>query len=624
MTNPSPGTQPSRRVTSPALVESWEPEFTNTPIDPTSFRWRLALPFVGVMVVVLLLLSLFLGLEARDSYEGQLSTDLEGRARLLAYSVGRELEGGGTGADIQALVDAAIEDSGSSRYTVVGADGEVLADTSFDPANMSNHANRPEIVEALREGRGDSTRDSSTAGAEFMYVAVTVPGQDGVVVRAALPLDDVQATVRGVWMRFLAAAAVACALIIGVAWVIAGNIVRPLDALRQHAHSIAGGDLSVRIDAADVPEITEVGFAFNRMTSELQRSRNEKEQARARLEAVLAELTDGVVITDENGLVLKMNTAAERLLDTNEASSTGKPFMQVSRDHELAELLKTALTGNEHSEAAVEHGMNRRTLLTTAQVVLESDERLGLVVMRDISELRRLETVRREFVANVSHELRTPLTSIRAMVETLEAGAIEEPELSMDFLGRIVHEVDRLTALVEDLLDLARLEAGRTKISYGWVEVPDLIQGTANRLEAQISRANLTLKVEAIGDLQQIRIDRARVEQVLINLIHNAIKFTPAGGSITLRAYQAGDETTLEVQDTGIGIAPQEVDRLFERFYKSDKARRSDGTGLGLAIAKHIVQAHGGSLGVESTVGEGALFRIVLPNRKPKGKIIAP
>ncbi len=612
-----PDAQGSRRSASPTLVESWEPEFTNHPIDPTSFRWRLALPFVGVLMVVLLLLSLFLGMEARERYEHQLSTDLAGRALILAYAVSLELEAGGTAEDIQRLVDA-IDDNRDSRYTVVGAGGEVLADTEFTAANMDSHANRPEIRDALREGQGDATRGSSTAGADFLYVAVAAPGQDGVVVRAALPLDDVQATVRGVWLRSFAAGVVACVLIIGVAWVIAGKIVRPLEAMRQHAHTIAGGDLNVWIDAADVPEITEVGFAFNRMTTELQRSQIETDQARTRLEAVLAELSDGVVITSDSGAVLKMNTAAQTLLDTDEASSIGKPFVQVCRDHELAELLKTALAGNQHSEAAVEHGMNRRTLLTTAQVVLDSNERLGLVVLRDISELRRLETVRREFVANVSHELRTPLTSIRAMVETLEAGAIEEPGLSMDFLGRIVHEVDRLTALVEDLLDLARLEAGRTKISYGWVDVPDLIQGTANRLEAQIVRANLTLDVEAVGELQQIRIDRMRVEQVLINLIHNAIKFTPAGGSITLRALQSASETTLEVQDTGIGIAPQEVERLFERFYKSDKARRSDGTGLGLAIAKHIVQAHGGSIGVESTVGEGALFRIVLPNRKPK------
>jgi two-component system phosphate regulon sensor histidine kinase PhoR len=608
----------SRRSAFPALVESWEPEFTNNPIDPTSFRWRLALPFVAVLVVVLLLLSLFLGLEARERYESQLSTDLEGRAMMLGYGISRELEAGGMAEDIQRLVDS-IEDNRDSRYTVIGADGEVMADTDFDPANMDNHANRPEVIGALQDGRGDSKRGSSTADSDFLYVAVVVPGQDGVVVRAALPLDEVEATVRGVWLRSLAAGVVACVLIIGVAWVIAGKIVSPLESLRQHAHAIAGGDLSVRIDAADVPEITEVGFAFNRMTSELQRSQIETDQARSRLEAVLAELADGVVITDESGGVLKMNPAAQTLLDANEASSIGRPFVQACRDHELAEILKTALAGNQHSEAAVEHGMNRRTLLTTAQVVRDSNERLGLVVMRDISELRRLETVRREFVANVSHELRTPLTSIRAMVETLEAGAIEERDLSMDFLGRIVHEVDRLTALVEDLLDLARLEAGRTKISYGWVEVPDLIHGTASRMEAQIARANLTLGIDAAGELQPIRIDRARVEQVLINLIHNAIKFTPVGGTITLRAYQDSGNTTLEVQDTGIGITQVEMNRLFERFYKSDKARRSDGTGLGLAIAKHIVQAHGGEIGVESTVGEGALFRIVLPNRKPKG-----
>jgi two-component system phosphate regulon sensor histidine kinase PhoR len=204
------------------------------------------------------------------------------------------------------------------------------------------------------------------------------------------------------------------------------------------------------------------------------------------------------------------------------------------------------------------------------------------------------------------------------MVETLEAGAIDDPDMTADFLGRIVGEVDRLTALVEDLLDLARLEAGRTTLKYERVDPEDLVRRGADRMRSQIERAQLTMETSATDGMQAIPIDRARMEQVLINLVHNAIKFTPAGGDIRLRVSQDATETTIEVEDTGIGIEPSEQIRLFERFYKSDRARRSDGTGLGLAIAKHIVQAHGGTIAVESEPGEGSTFRLVLPNKRPK------
>jgi two-component system phosphate regulon sensor histidine kinase PhoR len=230
-----------------------------------------------------------------------------------------------------------------------------------------------------------------------------------------------------------------------------------------------------------------------------------------------------------------------------------------------------------------------------------------------VSELHRLENVRRDFVANVSHELRTPLTSIRAVVETLEAGAIDDPDVAMDFLGRIVGEVERLNALVEDLLDFARMEAGRAPLQIEKIDIGKAVRRGAERLMPQVERAGLTLTFDIAEVLTEIAVDIKRIEQVLLNLIHNAIKFTPAGGEISVSVSRQNQDIVIKVKDTGIGIEEEEQGRLFERFYKSDKARRSDGTGLGLAIAKHIVQLHGGTLWVDSVPGEGATFTFTLP-----------
>ena len=607
------------RRTPSRLAAQWTPDFGNSPITASSIRWRLALPFIGVFFIVLLVFTVIVGFETRNRYVDQLSSDLAEQARAMAVGVGATLTHDGDVADVQAVLDQ-LSALSPTRYTIIGADGTVLADSDSDPASMGNHAQRPEIVSARNASIGEEVRYSTTTNQEYMYVAVTIPQVEGAIARAALPMDSVAATLWNVWATAAIAGLVAFVLAFGIAWWLAGRVVRPLEELRQHAHALAAGDLTVRMDPPDIREIAEVSYAFNRMTEELEQSQAAISEARLRLEAVLSELADGVVITDEAGQVLKMNPAAEVMLGTSETSSLGKPFVQVCRDHELAAILKSALSGEDQSEGAVEHGLNRRTLLTTAQVVQDGQDRLGLVVLRDISELRRLETVRRDFVANVSHELRTPLTSIRAMVETLEAGVIDDPEVTTTFLGRIVVETDRLTALVEDLLDLARIEAGRAGLNYERVDVQDLILDTAERLQAQVDRADLHLEFQIGALTQPVRMDRQRMEQVLVNLIHNAIKFTPAGGTITLRALQSADQTTIEVEDTGKGIAPEDQIRLFERFYKSDISRNSVGTGLGLAIVKHIVQMHGGSVSVTSEVDKGSTFRVVIPNRKPKAR----
>ena len=291
----------------------------------------------------------------------------------------------------------------------------------------------------------------------------------------------------------------------------------------------------------------------------------------------------------------------------------GRPFVQIARDHELADLLRRAYAGEEPPPLTIEYGLKRRTVRATAQLTHGPGERLGLMVLHDETELRRLETVRREFVANVSHELRTPLASIKALVETLEAGAIDDQAIAADFLGRIVGEVDRLALLVDELLDLARLESGRVALRLEAVSPAEVLTRGGERLRPQIERGGLELRFAIPSDLPLIRVDPGRIEQVVINLVHNAIKFTPPGGAITIAALAKNGVVEGSVSDTGAGISPEELPRLFERFHKADRARRSEGTGLGLAIVKHIIGAHGGAVSVESELDQGSTFRFDMP-----------
>jgi two-component system phosphate regulon sensor histidine kinase PhoR len=269
------------------------------------------------------------------------------------------------------------------------------------------------------------------------------------------------------------------------------------------------------------------------------------------------------------------------------------------------------------TERVIRHGRSGRVLQVAASGLDAAGSRIGVIVMHDITELRQLEGIRREFVANVSHELRTPLTSIRALVETLEAGAIDDPEVSSDFLARIISEVDRLASLVDELLDLARLESGRVRINPEPVAADVALHRAAERLGPQTERAGLRVDVTVAPDTPTVLADRARVDQVLLNLVHNAAKFTPSGGAISLSARLIDDDVEFRVADTGVGVGDDELPRLFERFYKTDRARRSEGTGLGLAIAKHIVQAHGGSIWAEPNAPRGTVFVFTLPVAGP-------
>jgi two-component system phosphate regulon sensor histidine kinase PhoR len=329
---------------------------------------------------------------------------------------------------------------------------------------------------------------------------------------------------------------------------------------------------------------------------------------RDRLRTLLAELPDAIVLADGDDVIRLANAAASRLLDAGEL--VGRRIVEVVRDHEILEAIDAARRG-QGSTREMERDGGRRVLRIAAKPLSAGDV---LLTVQDLSSVRRLETQRRDFVANVSHELRTPLAALKAMVETLRGGAMRDPEAASDFLARIDHEVDGLTDLVGDLLALTRMESGDDALDLREVEAGDLVREAAARLEPLAARAQIRFATAIDASGARVRADPARMAQVLANLVHNAIKFTPADGTVTLGVTATPAEVRLWVRDTGAGIDPADLERIFERFFKSDPSRATGGTGLGLAIAKHAVQAHGGTISATSGGrGQGATFTVTLP-----------
>lgn len=583
-------------------------------LTPHTLAARLALTYAGLSVLIIAALGWVLVQTIETFSVERLHRDLL-EETLVASDLLSPLIGSGQTREIQPVIDRFGEEL-QSRVTVVARDGRVIADTESDFGQMDNHGGRPEVRAALATGTGRAVRPSSTLGVPFLYVARAIAGGEAVV-RMSLPLTEVSSLVADVKQKIVGAALLAGVLMAAAGWYVANRIGDGLRAMRDQAAAVAAGDFTARLAPAPTQELGDVGRAFNFMTATLSDTLEELERVRARLEATLVNLSDGVVITDETGHVVLMNDAARAMLAVR-GVVLGEALVHVGRDHELSELVDQAVVEcGGTMERVIEHGRSGRTLQVAARCLDAPDERIGVVVLRDITELRKLEGIRRDFVANVSHELRTPLTSIRAMVETLEAGALDDPEVSGDFLTRIISEVDRLAEMVDELLDLARLESDRMRLALDWLDPRDIAQEAAARLATQIERSGLHFQLDAAPGLPLLRADHTRLGQVLLNLIHNAVKFTPAGGEIFLSVTEQGGWIAFRVTDTGVGVEQDEIGRLFERFYKADRSRRSHGTGLGLAIAKHIVQAHGGEIEARRNRPHGMVFAFRVPVAGP-------
>jgi two-component system phosphate regulon sensor histidine kinase PhoR len=393
---------------------------------------------------------------------------------------------------------------------------------------------------------------------------------------------------------------IATALAVLLAVLLAHLTTRPIRQLTDMAQRVADGDLNVRLLHTTDDEVGQLGRTFNDMTEQLREKMARLDAETSRLAAVLNDMASGAIIADEQGIVRMINPAAAALLDVSQAAAVGRSVAQVVRYHQLIELWHQCHERGEEQSAAIEISSQEIFMQAIVRPFSESGVRRYLFILQDLTRIRRLETVRRDFISNISHELRTPLAGIKALVDTLRDGALDDPPAAQRFLDRMDAEVDALTQMVKELLELSRIESGRMPLRLKPTAVADLVLPPVERLKPQAERVGLTINVDLTPDLPPVLAETERVQQVVTNLVHNAIKFTPQGGQIDISAKPVRGKMLISIRDTGIGIHPDDLPRIFERFYKADRARSDGGTGLGLAIAKHIVQVHGGHIWAES------------------------
>jgi two-component system phosphate regulon sensor histidine kinase PhoR len=576
-----------------------------------SIRWRIAAAFAIVVVLCILGLSLYLANFVRNEHIDNLKVQLADQAWIVADSSAPYFVSDQT-AELNGLA-VRLGDLISGRVTIVAGDGIVLGDSQEDPAGMENHSDRPEVAQALTGTVGTSIRHSETLGRDMMYVAVPIEAGSTIVgaARVSLPLTAINQTIGHINKAIALAAVIAAVLGIVAALQLTRVTVNPIKKLTQASRKMAEGDLGQEIRVTSSDEVGDLARAFNRMSCRVKETMSLVTTERDKMAVILAHMGDAILAVDGEGRVTTVNSAAERILQLSGENAVGRTFIEVVRDYELDAMLQSCLKSGQEQTALVEIGSRRQSLGVI--VTAFKGEPGCLMLIQDLTEMRKLETARRDFVANLSHELRTPIASLKALTETLQAGAIDDPAVAGDFLGRMNAEADRLAQMAEELGELSRIEGGQVSLKKEPVDLPDLVAGVLDRLRAQAERAGLRLEMRIDPGSPCVTADRARLEQVLVNLIHNAIKFTPPGGRVTIAARSDGQHLTVSVEDTGVGISTEDLPRVFERFYKADRARAGGGTGLGLAIARHIVEAHQGRIWVDSVEGKGSTFSFSLP-----------
>lgn len=581
---------------------------------PRSLQWRITLAYTALIVFTLGVVCFYLFTFIRSAYQENLETRLEHEARLIAAASAQYYSEQPDSGALQALSERLGKDI-QARVTLIGRDGTVLADSRADAAGMANQGARPEVARALDAGVGISARPGGAAGEELIHVAVPVLVSDTVqgVARVAVPAAQIQASInrRIAVIALIGIAGTVLAVLIG--YIGAARTTRSIAALTEGARQLAAGEFDYRVNPQATDETQELAQAFNRMAVSLRDLVRDLSLERGKLTAVLNTMADGVVVIDGSGAIVLVNHAAEQILNIEGEDVLDRRFTEIIRDHNLQQLVARCTERHEVQHGEVEIPQWQRYLSVITTPLAEHGDSSVLLTMHDLTRIRQLETTRKEFVSNVSHELRGPLAAVKILAESLAGGALKEKKRAKDFLRRINSEIDRMTAMVNELMELSRLESEQSSLQLAPLDLHPLIAELQEEHHDWTKKHKIALDVALPDYLPPVRGDEEKLRQVFDNLLNNAVKFTPGDGRISLSAQQENGNVCLRVADTGVGIPRKHLPHIFERFYKVDRSRHTEGFGLGLAIVKHIVQAHGGEIHAESAEGQGTTFTVVLP-----------
>jgi two-component system, OmpR family, phosphate regulon sensor histidine kinase PhoR len=591
----------------------------------TLFR-RLTLPILLVTVLSVLVFAAFIASAVQQFYDEQIREDLTARTRMAEHPLEEALWRGDT-VELQRLCVAMGRPSGT-RITVILPTGRVVGDSEKDPSTMENHADRPEVQVALRGARGLEKRFSHSVGRNLLYLALPLArnGRVEAVVRTSVPLIPLDATIHSLELKLLFAGLVLALLSSLIAYVIARHITRPLADIGSGAERFARGELSFRVPSPGTLELDALARSLNDMARQLdERIRLVTEQRNEQL-AVISSMVEGVLVLDPDDVILTVNAAAARLLGIDAETARGRRIQEAVRNTALLRFIECTRGGSETTEEQLLLPGATDLHIQAHGTVLQGSAQQGragaqgvVVVLHDLTQQRRLENIRREFVANVSHELKTPITSIKGSVETLQEGALADRGDAERFLAIIARQTDRLHAIIEDLLSLSRIEqeAERSEIMFEVCDGRAVLRGAVQDTEHAATERGIALRLTC-DDPLPLRANMRLLEQAVVNLVTNALQYSERGTSVRIGGAREADRVVFRIADEGCGIPAEHLPRIFERFYRVDRARSREagGTGLGLAIVKHIVQAHGGTVQVESTPGSGSVFTIILPARQ--------
>jgi two-component system phosphate regulon sensor histidine kinase PhoR len=583
---------------------------------------RISLIYLVTASLLLISLELYLSSFIKDNYISHLRENLIIEARLIADQIPSSIT--------QNLDDFCrkFKNTTGARVTVIDSSGKVLGDSDEPSVSMENHLDRPEIKDAEISDVGSAVRYSNTLRRNLFYLAIAVPSDsDKRFVRLSMPLHDVEAAVNAVRMRIIGAAVGVSFIAILIGLFQAKRITKSIEEITDFSKEVATGNFRRRLLLTERDELGELGKNISDMARELHTRLITSEEEKRRVEAILKNMSDGLILTDTKGKIILVNDALKNLFDIPH-NIEGKTIMEALRKGELVEIVEQVAGNMGKISRGIEITKPKELyLMVTAAPFYSQDsggDMSGIVLtFHDITRLKKLEEVRKDFVANVSHEIKTPITAIKGFAETLIEGALDDKQNARKFLETIKNHSERLNSLVSDLLTLSGIELGDIQIAKQDVNVGEVIDSVFTTLGKKAQKKGLYLKKQIAPEVGEMRADRDRLIQILLNLVDNGIKFTEKGGitiAVTREKFRGkGDEEsdflTIAVNDSGTGIPKKHLSRLGERFYRVDRARSRElgGTGLGLAIVKHLVKAQGWEMEIESTEGEGTTVRILSP-----------